>query len=97
MINNIALKQVVNVRGTVDDSGLLVTWDQQFRSGFNYEVCYTDLSTTTQACENVTDVGSHTFVTATGSAIYQVTVKAFDKQISAPSSTPILTSKLQAQ
>ena len=81
----------------MDDSGLLVTWDQQFRSGFKYEVCYTDLSTTAQACENVTDAGSHTFATATGSAIYQVTVRVFDEQMSAPLSAPVLTSKLQVQ
>lgn len=91
---SIAVMQVVNVGVTLDDSGLLVTWDQQPGNGYNYEVCYTDLSTTTQSCGNVTDAGSHTFISATGSAIYQVTVRAFDGQRSAPSSTPILTSKL---
>ena len=87
--------QVVNVRGTVDASGLRVTWEQQPGRGFNYEVCYTDLSTAMETCENVTDVGSHTFISATGTAVYQVTVKAFGGQMSAPPSIPIQISKLQ--
>ena len=91
----IAVKQVINVSGTVDDSGLHVTWEQQPGSGYTYEVCYTDLSTATQTCENVTDVGSHTFVSATGTAVYQVTVKAFGEQMSAPPSVPIHIRKLQ--
>ena len=86
--------QVVNVRGTVDDSGLHVTWEQQPGSGYTYEVCYTDLSTATQTCENVTDVGSHTFIRATGTAVYQVTVKAFGGQVSASPSIPVQISKL---
>ena len=91
----IAVKQVINVSGTVDDSGLLVTWEQQPGSGYTYEVCYTDLSTATQTCENVTDVGSHTFISATGTAVYQVTVKAFGEQMSAPPSIPTNIRKLQ--
>ena len=90
----IAVKQVINVSGTVDDSGLLVTWEQQPGSGYTYEVCYTDLSTATQTCENVTDVGSHTFISATGTAVYQVTVKAFGGQVSASPSIPVQISKL---
>ena len=89
-----AVKQVINVSGSVDDSGLLVTWEQQPGSGYNYEVCYTDLSTTTQTCENVTDAGSHTFISATGTAVYQVTVKAFGGQMSAPGSIPVQISEL---
>ena len=91
----IAVKQVINVSGTVDDSGLLVTWEQQPGSGYTYEVCYTDLSTATQTCENVTDVGSHTFISATGTAVYQVTVKAFGGQVSASPSIPIHIRTLQ--
>ena len=91
---NTDFMQVVNVKGTVDGSGLHVTWEQQPGSGFNYEVCYTDLSTAMQACENVTDVGSHTFISATGTAIYQVTVKAFGGQVSASPSIPVQISKL---
>ena len=91
----IAVKQVINVSGSVDDSGLLVTWERQPGSGYNYEVCYTDLSTTTQMCENVTDAGSHTFISATGTAVYQVTVKAFGGQMSAPASIPVQISELQ--
>ena len=91
----IAVKQVINVSGTVDDSGLLVTWEQQPGSGYTYEVCYTDLSTATQTCENVTDAGSYTFISATGTAVYQVTVKAFGEQMSAPPSIPIHIRKLQ--
>ena len=91
----IAVKQVINVSGRVDDSGLLVTWKQQPGSGYSYEVCYTDLSTTTQTCENVTDAGSHTFISATGTAVYQVTVKAFGGQMSAPASIPVQISELQ--
>ena len=91
----IAVKQVINVSGSVDDSGLLVTWERQPGSGYNYEVCYTDLSTTTQMCENVTDAGSHTFIGATGTAVYQVTVRAFAGQMSAPASIPVQISELQ--
>ena len=91
----IAVKQVINVSGRVDDSGLLVTWKQQPGSGYNYEVCYTDLSTATQTCENVTDAGSHTFISATGTAVYQVTVKAFAGQTSAPATIPVQISELQ--
>ena len=90
----IAVKQVINVSGTVDDSGLLVTWEQQPGSGYTYEVCYTDLSTATRTCENVTDVGSHTFISATGTAVYQVTVKAFGWQVPASPSIPVQISKL---
>ena len=79
----------------MDVSGLLVTWEQQPGSGYSYEVCYTDLSTTTQMCENVTDAGSHTFISATGTAVYQVTVKAFSGQLSAPASIPVQISELQ--
>ena len=91
----IAVKQVINVSGSVDDSGLLVTWERQPGSGYNYEVCYTDLSTTTQMCENVTDAGSHTFISATGTAVYQVRVKAFGGQMSAPASITVQISELQ--
>ena len=77
----------------MDDSGLHVTWEQQPGRGYTYEVCYTDLSTATQTCENVTDAGSHTFISATGTAIYQVTVKAFGEHVSTPPSIPIQISK----
>ena len=93
--STIAVKQVINVSGTVNDSGLLVTWGQQPGSGYTYEVCYTDLSTATQTCENVTDASSLTFISATGTAVYQVTVKAFGKHVSAPASIPIQISKFQ--
>ena len=91
----IAVKQVINVSGTVDDSGLLVTWEQQPGSGYTYEVCYTDLSNATQTCENVTDASSLILITANGTAVYQVTVKAFGKHVSAPASIPIQISKFQ--
>ena len=87
--------QVINVSGTVNDSGLLVTWEQQHGSGYIYEVCYTDLSTATHACENVTDAGLHIFINATGSAVYWVTVTAFGGQVSTPPSKPVQISKLQ--
>ena len=75
--------------------GLLVTWEQKPGSGYTYEVCYTDLSSSTQTCENIEGAGSHTFINATGTAVYQVIVTAYVGLLSAPPSTPVLISKLQ--